>query len=276
MFLNPAGGEGSVSVYTHRGFMRKVPLSIQAGDFVVKTAETEEELKSIFSLRYDVFHKEYRKTSEEGGLDIDQFDQQSDHLGVFDLKSGQAVGTYRLLSSHFCRQFYSQQEFVIQSILDFPGVKLELGRACISRSFRTGSVMRLLWTGLAAYVREINAEILFGCSSLKTTDPLEAAAAFKFLSDHGHMDQEFSVFAAQKYKMPGFQNALKSLESGDVIYCSKTAGQLIPSLLEGYLKAGGKVCGEPILDLDFQCVDFLTILKTKDLKQSFERRFRLC
>jgi len=257
-------------------FSRKVPLSIQAGGYVVKTAETHEELSSILSLRFDVFHKEYRQTSEEAGFDVDQYDEKCDHLAVFDLKSGKAVGTYRLLSSEFCDSFYSQQEFVIQSILDYPGAKLELGRACIDRNYRTGTVMRLLWAGLSTYVREVGAEILFGCSSLKTTDPFEAAATFKYLGDEGHVSDEFSVFPTQKYKMTGFQSAFQKLNDGQASYCSESASKLVPSLLDGYLKAGGKICGEPILDLDFQCVDFLTLLKTKELSQMFERRFKLC
>lgn len=276
MLFNPTGEDGSVSVCIQKKFQRKVPLSIQAGDFVVKTAESIEELNQIFSLRYEVFHKEYRKVSEASGLDIDQFDEKCDHLAVFDLKNQKVVGTYRLLSSQFTDRFYSQQEFVIQSLLDYPGGKLELGRACIDRHYRTGTVMRLLWAGLAAYVRAVGAEILFGCSSLKTMNPVEAAAAFKSLVDQGHVSQEFSVFAAQKYKMHGFQEALQGLNTGALPYDAEAAGKLIPSLLVGYLKAGGKVCGEPILDLDFQCIDFLTLLKTKDLNQSFERRYRLC
>jgi putative hemolysin len=283
MFLNPSNDLGPVCILKRDSFARKIPLFIDAGDYFVKTAESWDELRSVFKLRNDVFSQEYGITLGNGshpgwqpGLDIDQFDELCDHLVVFYKKSGIAVGTYRLLSSEFTDTFYSQQEFIFQSILDYPGTKLELGRACIDPLFRNGTVMRLLWTGVAQYVREVGAEILFGCSSIKTIDPVEAASVYRYLRDRGHVSEKFATAPALKYRMSGFKSALQRLDSDDDDAARETAGRIVSPLLLSYLKACGKVCGEPAVDLEFHCIDFLTVLQTRELSQTFERRFRLC
>jgi Putative hemolysin len=52
------------------------------------------------------------------------------------------------------------------------------------------------------------------------------------------------------------------------------ASNYIPPLLEGYLKAGAKVCSEPALDKKFRCVDFVTILITENLTKTFEKKYK--
>ena len=48
---------------------------------------------------------------------------------------------------------------------------------------------------------------------------------------------------------------------------------LIPPLLRSYFTAGAKVYGEPALDLDFKCIDFLTILDVNNLTSGYKRRY---
>ncbi|MFM8314939.1 MAG: hypothetical protein ACKOA8_11700, partial [Deltaproteobacteria bacterium] len=55
---------------------------------------------------------------------------------------------------------------------------------------------------------------------------------------------------------------------------SKTVDEMIPALLQSYLKAGAKVSPTPALDRDFKCVDFFTVLDMESLTQLYERRYR--
>jgi putative hemolysin len=50
--------------------------------------------------------------------------------------------------------------------------------------------------------------------------------------------------------------------------------EMIPALLQSYLKAGAKVAASPALDRDFKCVDFFTVLDMESLTQLYERRYR--
>jgi putative hemolysin len=51
------------------------------------------------------------------------------------------------------------------------------------------------------------------------------------------------------------------------------AEEKIPSLLKSYIKAGAKVCSYPALDLDFNCIDFMTVLKRSELDQKLVKKF---
>jgi putative hemolysin len=48
---------------------------------------------------------------------------------------------------------------------------------------------------------------------------------------------------------------------------------MLPPLLLSYINAGAKVIGKPAFDQDFNCLDFLTILKLQDLRSSFKKRY---
>ncbi len=50
-------------------------------------------------------------------------------------------------------------------------------------------------------------------------------------------------------------------------------GAPIPALFGSYLRAGAKVALEPALDRDFQCLDYLTVLRLNQLTESFEKRY---
>jgi putative hemolysin len=257
------------------GFAPKIPIRIETEGFLIKTVENVTELERVLSLRYQVFYKEYRNALLPKGYDIDRYDLICDHLAIIDRKTDRIAGTYRLISSSFSDTFYSQEEFVMQSILDFPQTKLELGRACIHKDYRNGAVITALWKGLATYIRAVDAKILFGCSSVKSTDETTIAMVYKYMRDGNHLTSEFPLFPAHKYRMHGLMDTVAELDQPGSSYSVEAAKAEIPSLLESYLKAGAKLCGEPALDRDFRCADFLTVLRTEQLTRLFERRYRV-
>eukprot|EP00831_Metopus_contortus_P025310 TRINITY_DN21848_c0_g1_i1.p2 TRINITY_DN21848_c0_g1~~TRINITY_DN21848_c0_g1_i1.p2 ORF type:complete len:106 (-),score=23.41 TRINITY_DN21848_c0_g1_i1:22-339(-) len=61
------------------------------------------------------------------------------------------IGTYRLNCTKFSNNFYSATEFNIDAILELPGDKVELGRACVHPDFRNGMTIALLWKGPVSY-----------------------------------------------------------------------------------------------------------------------------
>jgi putative hemolysin len=48
---------------------------------------------------------------------------------------------------------------------------------------------------------------------------------------------------------------------------------LIPPLLRSYFSAGSKVYGQPALDVEFKCIDFITILDMEQISSSYKRRY---
>ncbi len=253
-----------------RLFYRKIPVYFEKGSFIIKTIENRFELKEVLKLRYQVFHKEYRKKKFPFGIDVEALDSIADHLVIIDKESEKIVGTYRLICSEFSNIFYSQSEFAIQGFFELPGVKLELSRACIHKDFRKGVVMNLLWRGLIKYMGEVKAKYLFGCSSIKTMDPMEVALVVYHFRSEGQL-----LNAVEAHPLPIFEMARLGVSFAEgAIAVSKPVEDMIPPLLQSYLKAGAKLAPVPALDRDFKCVDFFTVLDIDSLTQIYERRYR--
>jgi hypothetical protein len=142
------------------------------GEFEVKIATNAHEIEEAQRLRFQVFNLELNKglkASYERGLDVDEFDAHCDHLIVRDLKSGDVVGTYRLLRGAQARRhigFYSEKEFDLSRINELDGELMELGRSCARKDFRDRSLLPLMWEAIAEQVRIHRVRYLFGCGSL--------------------------------------------------------------------------------------------------------------
>jgi putative hemolysin len=248
-------------------FQQKVPIFFETEQFILKTAENPFEVRRALEMRHEIFYKELQGKELAHQLDIDALDTVCDHLLIIDKDSRQIVGTYRIVCSLFAKKFYSQAEFEMEKILAHPGVKLELGRACIKREFRTGGVLTLLWRGIVEYVKQTNAELVFGCASVQTADPLEAAAVYDFLLQRESLRLDMDIKPTKKYRVSFVHSANP--------YEGKSAIELTPPLLMSYLKAGAKAAGLPAYDRDFQCFDFFMLLKVEDFSKIFRRRYGL-
>ncbi len=251
-------------VKEYRGF---VPIKYESDDYLVTTAQTPPELFKVLELRHHVFVKEWQGRDAYHGLDVDDFDFAADHLMITDKRSGDVVGTYRLLSSHFTSEFYSSGEFTIDYFLRLPAVKLEMGRACVHPEFRDGGTIDVLWKGLTQYIFKTKTEYLFGCSSVKTEDGAKISRLYQNLRDAGNWSDSFHVRATPDYAFPDFS------PMDAVPLNPEERRELMPPLLRSYLHAGAKVYGYPALDRDFACTDLLTILDWKQLNPRFQSRF---
>jgi putative hemolysin len=254
-------------------FKPKVEILNDKGPFILKTVSTPEELTEALRLRYQVFHREMIGKAKPRGLDVDEFDFDCDHLIIIDKKSNRIVGTYRLNCSLFSQNFYSSQEFNLRRILEQPGTKLELGRACIDKEFRRGIVISMLWRGIAQYMMATQSNLLFGCASIKTESPRQAALLYHYFSREERFEESFLAPPSMKFTMPNLDLWITNLNrpfSPDEL--SEVEG-LIPSLCKSYLNAGAYLGGEPAYDPDFKCIDFLTILPRENLNKALWKKY---
>jgi putative hemolysin len=254
-----------------RSFSPGLHLSVEKGHYLIKTAENGRELASALKLRYRVFHHELLEHRKgRFSVDIDRFDFLCDHLIVMDRKTDRYIGTYRLNSSN---NFYSAMEFDIENILKLHGAKLELGRACVDKEYRSGAVIALLWRGIAEYIRVTGARYIFGCSSIMTTDFIDACIVYKYLKENHYSAENQRVWPRKKFRIKGIERYDDFIPPGR--YSVAAARKLLPSLLDFYLKAGAVICGEPALDKNFHCIDFLTLLDMKQIKKSIEKKYQV-
>ena len=255
-------------------FKAKIRLHIEVGPYLIKTAETPQELIESFRLRHEVFSQEFREL-EGPGLDFDKFDYHFDHLVIVHRDSKKIIGTYRLNCSTFSKESYTSLEFDLSKLLTQQGPFLELGRACIQKSFRKGSVISLLWRGIAEYMNLCGANILFGCSSLKINSPREAALVYNYLNNQQLVTPDYAGRPTKKYAMQSFDAWYTYFRHEMTEKQIQEADDLVPSLLKSYLKLGAKVAAEPAFDEEFDCIDLLTVLRKEDLAQSLAERFQI-
>lgn len=255
-------------------FQPKIILYMELGPYILKTAETSKELIESFKLRHEVFNQEFRNI-EGNGLDFDRYDYYFDHLIITHKESQKVIGTYRLNCTAFSLESYTAREFDLTKLLKADGDKLELGRACIHKDYRKGSVISFLWRGIAEYMNRSGADLLFGCSSLKINTARDAALVYKNLVDRQLINHEFNCQPTNKFRMKDFDAWLSFFSKGLSETQSAEAEELIPSLLKSYLKLGAKVACEPAFDEEFNCIDMLTILKKKDLSISLAQKLQV-
>jgi len=252
-----------------KNYKSNISIFIEKRNFVVKTADTPEELYEALRLRHDVFIEELLHKHKKTGLDIDRFDRKCDHLLIIDKKTEQLIGTYRLQSSLHTKKWYTATEFHMRNIKKLPGNKLELGRACVHPEYRTGVTIALLWEGIHAYVLASDTKYMFGCSSIKTMDKDDIRKIYYYLQQQEHLTHEHKVRPKGKFNVHGLRGHLKRHPHHHEPIDYHDIADKLPSLLQSYLKLGAKVCGRPAIDKSFRCIDFLTLLDMTQLREEY-------
>ncbi|HWX01323.1 GNAT family N-acetyltransferase [Collimonas sp.] len=230
----------------------------------VSLASTQEEVREVQRLRYKVFIEAMGLSAlaNADGLDSDEFDAYCDHLIVRDTKTLRVVGTYRVMSPHAARRmgrYYSEQEFDLGRLDNLRSSIAEAGRACIDPDYRSGSVIMLLWAGLAAFMRRERCDYLMGCASVSLADGGHNAAAL-----YHALDQ--NSFSPAEYRVtPHVPFPVYEREAGHVAQ--------MPPLLKGYLRSGAWVCGDPAWDPDFHSADFFLLLPLSKLDGRYARHY---
>jgi len=243
-------------------------------DFEVKIATEPSEIEQAQRLRFQVFNLELNKglkSSYAHGLDVDEFDPYCDHLLVRDLKSGDVVGTYRLMRGSQARQhigFYSEKEFDLSLIKSLDGELMELGRSCARKDFRDRALIPLMWDAIAEQVKKHQVRYLFGCGSLYTTDIGEVSAMFSMLKNNYYAPDAYRVLPVDACEFTGLSDDV-SISDEQALF------QKLPSLIKGYLRIGALVCGPPALDAEFGTADFFLLLDFGTLKEAYLKRLGL-
>lgn len=236
-------------------------ISFETPRYTLHTATRRSELLQAFQLRQALF----LGNDGDGTIDTDEFDYLCDHLVIQERESGDVVGTYRLLSSEWSHKFYSQGEFRLEGFLASPGVKLELGRACIHPDHRNGVVIDLLWKGIGRYAQLTKASCLFGCSSVKTISKYVASGLYAHMRSQNLVGDTHGIRPTAPHCM--------GIVDGDSGMDAEEVKQHLPPLLRSYFSAGARVHGPPAVDEPFDCIDFLTVLELDKVSPSFARRY---
>jgi putative hemolysin len=244
---------------------------ISSKRFRVRLAETPDDVAAAQRLRYAVFYEEGSARPDPWAaltrMDADPFDAVCDHLLVVDGANDILVGTYRLLRQDVAEAhngFYTAREFELKPLiarhrhLNF----LELGRSCVLRSYRTRSVIELLWQGVWDYVRHYRFDVMIGCASLEGTDPDRLALPLTFLAEEFAAPEAWRAAALSDRHVD-----MRRLPAGAVD--RRTALKSLPPLVKGYLRLGCHVGEGAVIDHQFHTTDVLIILPVASINRRY-------
>lgn len=236
--------------------------------YVVSFARDQEDVRAAQRLRHQVFAGELGALLEspEPGLDIDAFDAYCDHLLVREARTGEVVGTYRLLPPERARvagRLYSEGEFDLTRLAPIRDDMVELGRSCVHPLHRNGAVIALIWAGLARYMDRTGHTWLAGCCSIPLADGGTLAAAAWDTVKAKHLAPEEYWVTPRRLWNP--DTAMRP---------AGPAGRVeLPALLRGYLRLGAWVCGAPAHDPNFGVADLYVLLSLRRTDPRYLRHF---
>jgi putative hemolysin len=254
------------------------PVDVSGGNLRLRLAEDSAEIRAAQALRYRVFYESMaaKPTPEMAAAerDFDSFDDFCDHLLVFDEERGAGpdavVGTYRVMRREGAArrgQFYTSDEYEIDSLIAYPGEILELGRSCVDPTYRSGATMQLLWRGIAEYVFYHDISIMFGCASLPGTDPDQLRMPLAYLHHH-----HLAPPALRTRAVPERYVSMDLLPAERVKISE--ARQALPPLIKGYLRLGGFVGDGAVVDHEFGTTDVCVVVKTDLVTDKYLRHYK--
>ncbi|MBZ9642375.1 GNAT family N-acetyltransferase [Streptomyces sp. PSKA30] len=233
--------------------------------YTVTLARDEDDVRAAQKLRHDVFAGEMGAllATPQPGLDIDPFDAYCDHLLVRDTLTGQVVGTYRLLPperASVAGRLYSEGEFDLTRLDPIRPGLVEVGRSCVHPDHRDGTVIGLIWAGIARYMVDRGHEWLAGCCSIPLADGgALAAATWDRVQAKNLAPEEYRVQPLLPWAADGVARPAERTE--------------LPPLLRGYVRLGAWVCGQPAHDADFGVADLYVLLSMRRVNPRYLRHF---
>lgn len=252
-------------------------VELRSGNLGVRLAVSDAERDAARALRYRVFYEEMGAQPSEEAIrtkrDYDSFDEYADYLLVIDhaqsTVEGQVVGTYRLLpqeKAELAGRFYSEDEFDLTALKEYPGRLLEVGRSCVDARYRGRAAMQLLWEGIAFYIFIHRIDILFGCASLRGTNVADYAESLTYLY-HTHLaPPALRVTAVPERRIEMLHGDTHSLNH-------RSALVNLPPLIKGYLRLGGYVGDGAVIDEQFNTTDVAIIVKTELFADKYYRHY---
>jgi putative hemolysin len=244
------------------------PKTPDAPSYSVIVASTADEIRAAQRLRHLVFAEEMgaQLHTSVSGLDVDAFDPYCDHLVVRDDRSGDTVGTYRMLppsAAAAAGSLYADSEFDLSRLAPLRDTVVETGRSCVHPDHRNGAVINLMWAGIARYLHLHNRRWLAGCASVPLADGGFGA------------DCVWEVARTRHLSPPALRvNPRRPYAVGPAPTTEKAKLlRAVPPLLRGYLRLGAWVCGEPAHDTDFGVADFFILLSLDRVDPRYLKHF---
>ena len=222
---------------------------VRVGRYRARLASSKKDVSAAQALRYKCFN-----LSNEGKLDIDDFDTICQHVLIENLETEKLVCCYRILSFENGKNIsrsYSSQFYDLKVIESYPEPMIEVGRFCIDPENNDQSVVLTAWSALAKIVDQNQTELLFGCSSFEGIEKEKYLDSFALLRDR---------YVAPYHWRPKIKAAQVFCYSKDLIFTvdKKKALSNMPPLLKTYLSMGAWVSDHAVVDFNMKTLHLFT------------------
>jgi putative hemolysin len=220
-----------------------------AGDlevYLVEAAQAPLILREIGSLR----ERTFRAAGEGAGraLDLDRFDWYYRHLFVWNPRTLEVVGAYRLQCTGNGAPLYTRTLFQFdQRLLDAMGPAIELGRSFIRVEYqRSFAPLLLLWKGIGKFVAaNPRYKVLFGPVSISSQYQARSRELIMaFLEREAALAEWRPLVRPRNAPAPARTAPCRDLdELSAAISDLDPALAGVPVLLRQYLRLGGRLLG---------------------------------
>jgi putative hemolysin len=255
-----------------------MPVLHHANNLELHLTRDIDMIRKAQQLRYEVFYKEMGAVhKDDQDIDADLYDDHADHLIVTDGEAGSedaaVVGCYRLQRWSEARRgpgLYTASEFDLTALTRPECRLVEVGRSCVAAGYRSGTVMQLLWRGIAHYLARYQLEMMIGCASFPGTDANAIAAALHYLHQ-----EHLAPRSMRPRALPGQRAIVPAAvtEAAIADHDMRKVRRSLPPLIKAYLRMGASVGDGAIIDHDFNTIDVCIVLPTTRLHDRYLRHF---
>ena len=257
------------NLFSHELVVRN-PI-VENKQFLAKLVDSEEELKKVCRLRYQIFNEEMKigvsnQNTERYKLDYEIYDKHTAHLIVIEKKSNGIVATYRMQNYKMAMNgigFCSADRFNFSQFpLEMQRNGLEVSRACILKEYRNTQVFFMLWKGLATVLYENKLRYFFGCGrAADTSKSWQIRSIMEQLKNMNVYHKNIRVKPLPEFRCEYDSNApLKK-------------NVTLPSLLRLYLRFKCLICSDPCTNWHFKEIEFLLLYDARCVSDKYHRMF---
>ena len=237
--------------------------------YLAKAGQIPQLMREIGRLREITFRQAGEGTGRS--LDLDKFDEEYQHLFVWNAAKAEVVGAYRLQTTENTSALYTRTLFQFdERFLNAMGPAVELGRSFIRAEYQKGfAPLLLLWKGIGKFIAaNPRCKTLFGPVSISNqyqavSRDLMIAYLEKCASVAGWMGLVRARNAPAKRRTADRCSDVEELS--EVISDLEPTQTGIPVLLRQYLKLGGKLLS---FNVDPEFSDVLDGLIVVDLTKT--------
>lgn len=220
-------------------------------------------MKQILQARTEAFSS-YIGTEK---LDTDSFDEQYDHLYLYNAEEEEVIGAYRL-GYGYRSALYSFSQFEPHEKLN--GIQsrcLDLGRSFVSKKHQQSFMpLMKLWRGIyKVFLEDDQLEFIIGCASIPGDLPQDFKDDILTMLNINFRYWSDDIAVGKSPMCINSNESFADVKTLENHYKEKGQKLRVPVLLNKYLSQNGKVLGFN-LDKDFgNSIDVLMILNKKDI-----------